>query len=438
MYDPDQTRIEPLVELCRTQYCVPNPTTLVDPRVFEDVFGRRRDAGSFGTVTQSPKGGVRKILAFSVTPSVQLEGIHSDVKIDHIGGRDYVLRTGTGPSLEFTLSEPDHLHVVGGVMEGVILRSLQGVEGVVPYHDRKFIVVEGTIFMSTEMDEAPGEPTDKLLQRGITLETALRISYDAALTLQKIHEKDIVHGDVTPKNIMSDGTRTTITDFGNSRVIGFDRYSQLPYREDNERSFVVSCVNALPKIGTPAYFAPETLFEGPSIPGDVFSMTTTALYLMTGMIVAPAITKNGWSSKIRNVLETTMVGDRVPECVREAIYFNLSVSPIKRNLGTLIYALGKSLDKAVSDAVGVYSYSPVCAQTEVPRQYNIDLRQLGQATTELPSQSFGDAGTAPSLVNYEDLGQPTPQRYRSRDLPMMETLGSQMLPAMMSTESSLL
>jgi len=251
-------------------------------------------------------------------------------------------------------------------MEGVVLRSLRDVEGVVSYRDRKFAVVEGYIFMSTEMDEAPGKTTDELAKEGMTLESALNISYDAASILKKVHAKNIVHGDITPKNIMSDGQTTTLTDFGNSRVIGFNKYFNLSFRELNEMSFVVEFADALPKAGTPAYFAPETLFEGSSVPGDIYSITTNTLYWTTGLVIAPHIRKSGLTPDFYNLTKKIMVEKGVPQAVRQAILFNLSTTiPEKRNLELLISALGTSLGAELPAGVRAYSCPSVFAQTQL-------------------------------------------------------------------------
>ena len=378
----NMTGIEHLIDSSRTPYHIPDPTTITDSDIFRAVFGRPLDAGSFGTITQASPGRVRKIIAFSETPLDLPPGIYSDVKIAHLGERNYILRKDD-LNEEFALSERDHLHVVGGIIEGVILRSLQNIEGIVSYHDRTFTVVDGHIFMSTEMDEAPGKTTSELAEEGITLESALKISYDAASTLQQIHDQDIIHGDITPKNIMSDGNKTTITDFGNSRVIGSDMYPRLSYREDNEEFYVVSFANELPIVGTPAYFAPETLFEGSSIPVDIFSMTTTALYLTTGMIVAPVIRDEGWSSKIYNATKKTMIENGVPRPVRQAILFNLSTIPKERNLDVLITALGNSLGAKLPSHI--QSYNPAYSQTQLPFSSKDYLKEFGEAETKMLS-----------------------------------------------------
>jgi serine/threonine protein kinase len=383
-YNLNQTGIESLINSPRNINRVPNPTEIIEEKTFESVFGQHCDAGSFGTITQSPNGGVRKVLAFSQTPLVDLPGIHQNVKISHFNDKNYKLKKDD-LSLEFTLSEPNHLHVVGGIMEGVILRSLQGIEGVVSYRDRTFTVIDGYIFMSTEMDKAPGKTTSELVQEQITLESALNISYNAALTLQQVHDYDIIHGDITPQNIMSDGQKTTITDFGNSQVVGLEMYFGLSYREANEKSFVVKFANDLPKIGTPAYFAPETFFEGTSISGDVFSMTTTTLYLTTGMLVAREIAEEGWSPKIYTATKEKMIENHVPKPVRQAILFNLAVNPNKRDLDMLISALGTSLGAELPAGVRAYSCPPVYAQTQSPIVSMDYLQQFGEAKTELLS-----------------------------------------------------
>ena len=364
MSPTNTTGIEQMFDSSRTPYQLPDPTSILDPDVFRAVFGRSLDSGSFGTITQSPYGGVRKVLAFSETPLVDLEGIHQNVKISHFNDKNYILQKDD-ISLKFSLSERNHLHVVGGIIEGVILRSLQNIEGVVSYHDRTFTVVNGHIFMSTEMDKAPGKTTDELAKEGMTLESALKISYDTASTLQQIHGQDIIHGDITPKNIMSDGQTTTLTDFGNSRVIGLDLYPSLPYREDNEKSYVVSFANDLPLVGTPDYFAPETFFTGSSVSGDIYSMVTTTLDWTTGVVVAPKIREEGWSTEIYQSTKKAMIESDVPRPVRQAILFNLSTNPENRNLELFISALGTSLGAELPAGVRPYSCPSVFAQTQL-------------------------------------------------------------------------
>ncbi|MBT4935529.1 hypothetical protein HOL21_03000 [Candidatus Woesearchaeota archaeon] len=420
-YDPNQTRIKPIVEEHRTHYKAPVPTSLMTPDKFESLFGKRRGSGAFGTVTQNPRGGVSKVLAASVHPPVpSLKGTHFGVKVDHIDEKNYVLRNGV-QSIDFTLSQFDHLHVVSGVIEGVILRSLQGVKGVVSYRDREFVAVDGDIFILTKMDEAPGEPTNHLMAQGLSLESALQISYDAAMTLQEIHDNDIVHGDIKPANIMSDGTRTTITDFGNSRLRGLDMYPRLPFREDNEASFVLNCAKTLLNTRTPAYAAPEVVFDGPSVSGDTFSMTTTALYLLTGgMIVAPAIASKGWES-ISYLTKEIMLERGIPDCVQEAIQFNLNANPKRRDLGRLVYALGTALGTELPPDILVYT-PLIPTPTHFPSPQNVNIEQLGLAMTEFPSTEkyLEEVGFAETELFFDE--KVSLLQY-GRDIPKMETIG---------------
>ena len=92
MSPTNTTGIEQMFDSSRTPYQLPDPTSILDPDVFRAVFGRSLDSGSFGTITQSPNGGVRKVLAFSETPLVDLEGIHQNVKISHFNDKNYILQ----------------------------------------------------------------------------------------------------------------------------------------------------------------------------------------------------------------------------------------------------------------------------------------------------------------------------------------------------------
>jgi formylglycine-generating enzyme required for sulfatase activity len=127
---------------------------------------------------------------------------------------------------------------------------------------RLFLVMEyleGTTLGELIAGKAPLPPVERL-----------QILYDAALGLRAAHEREIVHRDVKPANIMrlSDGS-VKIMDFGISRAMGNvdTRLTQTGYM-----------------LGTPAYMAPEQFSEGASdVRCDIWAYGVVLYELLTGV-----------------------------------------------------------------------------------------------------------------------------------------------------------
>lgn len=94
---------------------------------------------------------------------------------------------------------------------------------------------------------------------------AKRVILELADCIAYVHQRSVVHGDITPSNVLVswDGT-VKLLDFG----IGSSSSSPSRFRW-----------------GTPLFSAPEVLLRGETSPAsDVFSLGTTAVYLLTGEI----------------------------------------------------------------------------------------------------------------------------------------------------------
>jgi serine/threonine-protein kinase len=121
--------------------------------------------------------------------------------------------------------------------------------------------VEGHTFLS--MEYVDGEDLASLLRRigRFPEDRALAIARQICAGLAAAHERDVVHRDFKPANVMLDaGGKVRITDFGLAGVTG-------------------EAIRA----GTPAYMAPEQLAGGDlSIATDVYGLGVIAYEMLTG------------------------------------------------------------------------------------------------------------------------------------------------------------
>ncbi|GAB3132959.1 hypothetical protein GCM10027289_21960 [Tsukamurella serpentis] len=104
--------------------------------------------------------------------------------------------------------------------------------------------------------------------RGLSLDEVVSIVSDTAAALDFAHQRGVLHRDVKPANILLDGSRALLTDFGIARAA-------------NDTSDLTATGTT---IGSVAYASPEQLRGeqvGPA--ADVYSLAATAYALLTGL-----------------------------------------------------------------------------------------------------------------------------------------------------------
>jgi serine/threonine-protein kinase len=119
------------------------------------------------------------------------------------------------------------------------------------------------------MQLVSGEPLADTIAAGpLPWGEALRIASRVALVLDHAHHRGVVHRDITPDNIVVDGDRVTVLDFGIAARIGE------PDDDGTGASF-----------GTPAYVAPERLDGTPAQTAtDVYALGVVLFEMLTSRV----------------------------------------------------------------------------------------------------------------------------------------------------------
>ena len=117
---------------------------------------------------------------------------------------------------------------------------------------------------------APPPPAPQVLSnfRKLPLQSAKRYTREVTEGLRYLHNKQIVHRDVKPQNVLlgQDGV-CKLADFGTASVL----------QEGDPGSQMI--------VGTPYYMAPETVRGGVGKEGDVWALGVTLWQMLTGELV---------------------------------------------------------------------------------------------------------------------------------------------------------
>ena len=140
--------------------------------------------------------------------------------------------------------------------EGRALTRLRHVEGVVALHEIG-VTSEGTAWIVMDL-AAPGSLRDRFATGAVVLDTRA-LGARLATTLAHAHFVDVVHGDISPANVLFDALDAPLlVDFNMAAILGEGRGAHGPN----------GC--------TPAYAAPERLRGAPpDRPSDVHALAAT-------------------------------------------------------------------------------------------------------------------------------------------------------------------
>jgi PAS domain S-box-containing protein len=134
------------------------------------------------------------------------------------------------------------------------------------------------------LDDAGGEPLDRLLGRPMELSRFLRLAVSLAAALGKLHQQGLIHKDIKPANLLVDSAS------GAFWLTGFGIASRLPReRQSAEPPEMIA--------GTLAYMAPEQtgrMNRSIDSRSDLYSLGVTFYEMLTGVLPFTASDPMEW------------------------------------------------------------------------------------------------------------------------------------------------
>jgi len=126
---------------------------------------------------------------------------------------------------------------------------------------------KGTPFLV--MPFLPGGSLRELTGMPMPYERAVKLLAPAARALEYAHEKNLIHRDIKPGNILlTDRNQPMVSDFGIAKILGQESGNTL--------------TNTNMAIGTPEYMAPEQWLNQVSAQSDIYSLGVVFFELVTG------------------------------------------------------------------------------------------------------------------------------------------------------------
>ncbi len=257
---------------------------------------------------------------------------------------------------------------------------------VLPVFDFDFDEESGVWFLA--MQYIPGGRTlQSLLGKPIDPVEVARIITAVASALDAAHERGIIHRDVKPANVLMDGNRPMLTDFGIAHL-----------------GSMTGITARGMAIGTPAYISPEQgmgKMVGPQ--ADQYSLAVMTYHMLAGR---PPFTGDSLSLVMQHVSNPppalTTLNPDLPAGIGGVVAKALSKAPEER------YTTCADFAAALSAAAGMLPTAS--GSTAIPTS-GADMTVAASGSVALPqgsAASLSVGGYAPDPTVRAELGQPNP------------------------------
>ena len=276
---------------------------------------------------------------------LELKGNRGTYVIEQLvarGGRSNVFRAVWKEQQEYVC-----IKILSFQLDDASLRHLQREETITSklHHPNIIRVFDTSLlqgFFCTVMELAEKSLADHLrINRPMQISEVVPIVMQIAGALDYVHKKGIVHGDVKPGNILLDGDRAILADFGIARVVG------------------ETITSVGPEVGTPAYMSPEQLSgERPGNQSDQYALAIVVFEMLTGR--PPFVGANPYEIIYQKVTvpppSLRVTNSSVTEAIDRVVLKALSKDPSGRYDGVLQFA--NELSRAAQLFSGTRSVQP--------------------------------------------------------------------------------
>ena len=265
---------------------------------------------------------------------------------------------------------------------------------IVPVYD--YGEVDGSPYLV--MEYIPGGTLKERITKPIPWEQAVRWLIPVADALRYAHERNIIHRDVKPSNILFDEEdRPLLTDFGIAKIL-----------ETDEATLTGTGLG----VGTPAYMAPEQWRGKTSEATDQYALGVVLYELLTGKKPYTADTPAAVAimQATEPLPQPSQIVNHIPEKIEKALYKTLARNPLDRYESMI--ALKKTLDDLIT---GTNESTTEKEKVTANNTLDDDRDNFSSARPSLSALEIEHADGKPNQIEFQDELEPEGETFDMLD-----------------------